>query len=51
MNLTSFWDTVGEDFYEFACGGFIKNKRIPDDASDIGMFQILDDKLTYAIAG
>lgn len=34
-----------EDFYRFACGGFIKSTVIPDDKSTMEVFTELDDIL------
>lgn len=34
-----------DNFYEFACGSFIKNTFIPDDKANVDSFTILTDKL------
>lgn len=34
-----------EDFYQYACGGFEKRVRIPDDQSSRSQFAIIDDEL------
>lgn len=34
-----------EDFYNFACGTFIKETNIPDDKSSVNSFSIIEDKL------
>ena len=38
-----------EDFYNFACGGFIENKVIPDDKSKFSSFTVLSDKLNEQV--
>ena len=38
-----------EDFYNFACGGFIENKVIPDDKSKFSSFTVLNDKLNEQV--
>ncbi|CAF4830699.1 unnamed protein product [Rotaria sp. Silwood1] len=38
-----------ENFYQFACGTWIKNNRIPDDANAQNIFHILREKLNYNI--
>ncbi len=39
-----------EDFFEFSCGSFIQNKRIPDDQSRVDMFDGLRETLSYNVA-
>uniref|UniRef100_A0A4D5R8Y8 Neprilysin n=1 Tax=Scolopendra viridis TaxID=118503 RepID=A0A4D5R8Y8_SCOVI len=34
------------DFYTFACGGWMENHPIPDEKSRIGSFDVLDEKIT-----
>lgn len=34
-----------DDFYNFACGGFIKNTLIPDEKVSVNTFSIIGDKL------
>jgi len=34
-----------DDFYQYACGGFIERVRIPDDESAKSQFGIIDDEL------
>ncbi|KAJ6635812.1 Neprilysin-2, partial [Pseudolycoriella hygida] len=34
-----------DDFYNFACGNFIKNTQIPDEKVSINTFSIISDKL------
>ena len=33
------------DFYQFACGGFIKKTSIPDDRTRVSSFSVLGDLL------
>jgi len=40
-----------DDFYEFACGNYIKDAVIPDDKSQVSMFSELGDKLTEQVRG
>ena len=39
-----------EDFNKFSCGNFIKNRRIPDDASSTDAFTDLRTALSYALS-
>lgn len=34
-----------DNFYNFACGGFIKNTQIPDEKVAVNTFSIIDDRL------
>lgn len=34
-----------EDFFEFACGGFIAKHPIPNDRSSLGTFDMLDQEV------
>ena len=34
-----------EDFYQFACGGFIEKTVIPDDRTRMSSFSVLSDEL------
>ena len=38
-----------DDFYQFACGGFIEKKLIPDDKSKYSAFSVLSDKLNEQV--
>ena len=38
-----------QDFYNFACGGFIENTVIPDDKSRTSMFSELSDQLNEKV--
>jgi predicted metalloendopeptidase len=35
-----------ENFYEFACGGFIQNKQIPSDQAEVTAFTMLRNKVS-----
>lgn len=35
-----------QDFYQFACGGFVEKVKIPDDRSSKSQFGVIDEKLT-----
>lgn len=34
-----------DNFYEFACGSFLKNTVIPDDQASVDTFSMIDDDL------
>ncbi|XP_063988790.1 neprilysin-2 isoform X2 [Diachasmimorpha longicaudata] len=34
-----------DDFYKFACGGFLKNSLIPDDKVSVNTFSVISDKV------
>lgn len=34
-----------DDFYRFACGGFIKSTIIPDDENSVNTFSIIGDQI------
>ncbi|XP_011312064.1 membrane metallo-endopeptidase-like 1 isoform X2 [Fopius arisanus] len=34
-----------DDFYKFACGGFLKNTLIPDDKVSVNSFSVISDKV------
>ena len=38
-----------DDFYQFACGGFIQQTNIPDDKSKYSAFSVLSDKLNEQV--
>ncbi|XP_047040451.1 neprilysin-2 isoform X1 [Helicoverpa zea] len=38
-----------DDFYDFACGSFMKNTRIPDDKTSVNTFSIITDQLQEQI--
>ncbi len=38
-----------EDFYQFACGGFIKKTIIPDDRTRMSSFSVLSDELLLQV--
>ena len=37
------------NFYEYACGGFIKNTRIPQDQTEMTRFSMLQNKVTQQL--
>lgn len=34
-----------DDFYQFACGKFVRDTKVPDDQTTVDFVTILDDKL------
>ena len=40
-----------DDFYQFACGGYVKKTVIPEDKSRTSMFSDVGDKLNRQIKG
>ena len=42
---------LGDDFFQFSCGSYVKNTRISDDATAADTFSILRDRLSYHVAG
>jgi predicted metalloendopeptidase len=38
------------DFYQFACGGFIEKTVIPEDKPGVSMFSIIRDKLDLQVS-
>lgn len=43
-----------DDFYDFACGNFIKTTNIPEDKNSVNMFSVIEDtladQLSYLLA-
>ena len=39
-----------EDFYQFACGGFIEKTVIPDDRTRMSSFSVLSDELLTQVS-
>lgn len=40
-----------DDFYTYACGGFVENTVIPDDKVSVNTFSIISDKLQEQLRG
>lgn len=40
-----------QDFFQFACGGWIEKNRIPDGRSSISSFGVLSEKIYYFVKG
>ncbi|KAI5630566.1 VLP3p-2, transcript variant X2 [Venturia canescens] len=40
-----------DDFYRFACGGFLKRTVIPDDKTSVNTFSVISDELQEQIKG
>ncbi|KPM02741.1 membrane metallo-endopeptidase-like protein 1-like protein [Sarcoptes scabiei] len=38
-----------DDFYQFACGGWIKRQVIPDERTSVSVFSLLQDQLTHKL--
>ena len=38
-----------DDFYQFACGNFIRSSVIPDDKGQVSMFSKMNDKLSEQV--
>ena len=38
-----------DDFYQFACGGYIEKTVIPDDRTRTSMFSVVGDKLNEQV--
>ena len=39
-----------DDFYQFACGGFIEKTVIPDDRTRMSSFSVLSDELLTQVS-
>ena len=39
-----------DDFYQFACGNFIKKTAIPDDRTRVSSFSVLSDELLSQVS-
>ena len=39
-----------DDFYKFACGGFIKKTAIPEDRTRMSSFSVLSDELLLQVS-
>lgn len=40
-----------DDFYKFACGGFLDTTIIPDDKTSVSSFSTIDDDLSEQLRG
>ena len=40
-----------DDFYQFACGGYMERTVIPDDHTRVNTFSTSDDKLNEQVVG
>ncbi|CAF1361307.1 unnamed protein product, partial [Rotaria sp. Silwood1] len=40
-----------DNFFQFACGAWLKNHRIPDDAGSLGTFDNLRNQLDSDVVG
>lgn len=43
------YNNLGESFYEFNCGGFMRNYEIDEHLSRISTFGILSDEISIAL--
>lgn len=39
-----------EDFYQYSCGGYIKNHKLPDDKSRYGVFDESEEKVNQRLS-
>lgn len=44
-----FW--LGDDFYQFTCGNYVKRVKVPSDQSAVSQFKSLDKTVRSQLAG